>query len=97
VGGGGGGINIQIGLEAAVKCFEIEEILGNTTGYQFKLRNSKLLKWFDVRGSVRHSTIHKEKSNRMQQCIEIFIIPYLYEAQHVSEDTPPIIRSRRLH
>jgi hypothetical protein len=26
-----------------------------------------------------------------------FIIPYLYEAQHVSGDTPPIIRSRKLH
>jgi hypothetical protein len=26
-----------------------------------------------------------------------FIIPYLYEAQHVSDDTPPIIRSLKLH
>jgi len=26
-----------------------------------------------------------------------FIIPYLYEAQHASGDTPPIIRSLRLH
>jgi len=26
-----------------------------------------------------------------------FIIPYLYEAQHVSGDTPPIIRSIELH
>ena len=25
------------------------------------------------------------------------IIPYLYEAQHVSGDTPPIIRSLNLH
>ena len=33
----------------------------------------------------------------MQQCIKIFIIPYLYEAQHVSGDTPPIIRSLKLH
>jgi len=24
-------------------------------------------------------------------------IPYLYEAQHVSDDTPPIIRSLKLH
>ena len=32
----------------------------------------------------------------MQQCIKIFIIPYLYEAQHVSGDTPPIIRSLKL-
>jgi len=33
----------------------------------------------------------------MQQCIKIFFIPYLYEAQHVSGDTPPIIRSLKLH
>jgi len=26
-----------------------------------------------------------------------FIIPYLYEAQHVSGGTPPIIRSLKLH
>ena len=26
-----------------------------------------------------------------------FVIPYLYEAQHFSDDTPPIIRSLRLH
>jgi hypothetical protein len=26
-----------------------------------------------------------------------FIIPYLYEAQHVTGDTPPIIRSLKLH
>ena len=26
-----------------------------------------------------------------------FIIPYLYEAQHVSGNTPPIIRSIELH
>jgi hypothetical protein len=41
--------------------------------------------------------IHKEKSNKTQQCIKTFIIPYLYEAQHVSGDTPPIIRSLNLH
>jgi uncharacterized protein YqjF (DUF2071 family) len=26
-----------------------------------------------------------------------FIIPYLYKAQHVSGDTPPIIMSLKLH
>ena len=51
----------------------------------------------DFRRSVHHGTIHKEKSNKMQQCIKLFIIPYLYEAQHVSDDTPPIIRSLKLH
>ena len=29
--------------------------------------------------------------------ISEFIIPHLYEAQHVSGDTPPIIRSLKLH
>jgi hypothetical protein len=26
-----------------------------------------------------------------------FVFPYLYEAQHVSGDTPPIIRNLKLH
>jgi hypothetical protein len=33
----------------------------------------------------------------MQQCIKIFIITYLYEAQHVSGVTPPINRKLKLH
>jgi len=33
----------------------------------------------------------------MQQCNKNFIIPYLYEAKHVSGDIPPIIRSLKLH
>jgi len=33
----------------------------------------------------------------MQQCIKIFIIPYLYEDQHVSDNTPAIIRSLKQH
>jgi hypothetical protein len=41
--------------------------------------------------------IRKEKPKQIQQCINIFIIPYLYEAQQVSSDTPPIIRSLKLH
>jgi len=41
--------------------------------------------------------LRKEKFNKIQQCIKIFIIPYLYKAQHVSDDTPPIIRSIKLH
>ena len=46
---------------------------------------------------MHHSTIHKEKSNKMQQPIKIFIIQYLHETQYVSGDTPPIIRSLKLH
>ena len=28
----------------------------------------------DVRGSVHHNTIHKEKTNKMQQCIQILLL-----------------------
>ena len=52
----------------------------------------------DVRGSVHHSTILTEKkTNKMQQCIKIWLFLILNEAQHVSDDTPPIIRSLKLH
>jgi len=33
----------------------------------------------------------------MQQCIKILLFLVLNEAQHVSGDTPPIIRSLKLH
>jgi len=33
----------------------------------------------------------------MQQCIKVLLFPILNEAQHVSGDTPPIIRSLKLH
>jgi hypothetical protein len=44
-------------------------------------------------------TIHKEKSNKMQDATiyQNYIISYLYEAQHVTDDTPPIIKSLKLH
>jgi hypothetical protein len=45
---------------------------------------------------VHQSKIQKEKPNKMQQCITIFIIPYLYKAQHLSGKTPPIIKSLKL-
>jgi hypothetical protein len=45
---------------------------------------------------MHHGRVHNEKSNKMQQWNNV-IIPYLYEAQHVSGDTPPIIRSLKLH
>jgi hypothetical protein len=41
--------------------------------------------------------IHKEKIQQDATIYQHFIIPYLYEAQHVSGDTPPIIRSLKLH
>jgi len=33
----------------------------------------------------------------MQQCIKVLLFLVLNEAQHVSGDTPPIIRSLKLH
>jgi hypothetical protein len=33
----------------------------------------------------------------MQQCIRILLFLILNAAQHVSEETPPIIRSLKLH
>ena len=43
--------------------------------------------WQNVAG------IHKEKSKKDATMYQNFIIPYLHEFQHVSGDTPPIIRS----
>jgi hypothetical protein len=45
---------------------------------------------------VHHSTIHK-KIQQDAKMYQNLIIPYLYEAQHVSGDTAPIIRSLKLH
>jgi hypothetical protein len=33
----------------------------------------------------------------MQKCIKILLFPYLHKAQDVLGDTPPIIRSLKLH
>jgi hypothetical protein len=46
---------------------------------------------------MHHSKIHKEKFQQDARMYQNFIIPYLYEAQHVSGDTLPIIRSLKLH
>jgi hypothetical protein len=48
------------------------------------LKKSKNKETLTLKNSIRLKVvIHKEKSNKMQKCIKIFIIPYLYEAQHV--------------
>jgi len=36
---------------------------------------------------------YSENPNKMQQCIRILLFLILNEAQHVSGNTPPIIRS----
>jgi len=46
---------------------------------------------------MHHSTILTEKPNKMQQYIKILLFLVLNEAQHVSGDTPPIIRSLDPH
>jgi uncharacterized Fe-S cluster-containing radical SAM superfamily enzyme len=62
----------------------------------FERRLEKMLsKKFDVRGSVHHSIIHIENPTRCNDVSKF--VSYLYEAQHVSGDTPPIIRSLKLY
>jgi len=47
---------------------------------------------------MHHSTILTVKNpNKMQQCIKMLLFLILNEAQYVSGDTPPIIRSLKLH
>jgi len=50
----------------------------------------------DVRGSVHRSTIHKEKSNKMQQCINIYSIPYLYEHTHTLQNKIKKFKSNKM-
>ena len=50
---------------------------------------------FDVRGPMQHSIIHTKNPTRCNRVSKF--ISYLYEARHVSGDTPPIIRSLKLH
>ena len=51
--------------------------------------------FFYVRGCLHHSIIYKE--NPTDATVYQNFISYLYEAQHVSGDTPPIIRSLKLY
>jgi len=39
----------------------------------------------------------KKKNQQDATMYRNFIIPYLYEAQHVLDNTPPITRSLKLH
>jgi hypothetical protein len=55
-----------------------------------------VLEDIDFYGSVHHSTIRKEKSNRMQQRIKILLF-HIYMKLNMFRTTPPIIRSLKLH
>jgi len=48
----------------------------------------------DVHGSVHHSIIHIKNPTRCNSVSKF--ISYLHEAQNVSGNTPPIIRSLKL-
>jgi len=50
-----------------------------------------------VRGSMHYTTIHKEKPNKMQQYIEILLFHTYMKLYMFPGDTPPIIRSPKLH
>jgi len=50
----------------------------------------------DVRESMHNSIIHIKKIQQDATVYQNFI-SYLYEAQHVSGETPPVIRSRKRH
>jgi hypothetical protein len=41
---------------------------------------TKSVSCLEVRGSVHHSTIHTEKSNKMQQCIKIYYSTFLWSS-----------------
>jgi hypothetical protein len=49
----------------------------------------------DVRGSVHHSTNRIEVTNKMQPCTRIYYSNVLLITEHVSSDTPLIIRSSK--
>ena len=71
-----------------------------STNYMVILRsyehtNTKLQLQLDVRGSVHHSIIHIENPTRCNSVSKFYLV--LYEALHVSGNTPPIIRSLKLH
>jgi hypothetical protein len=56
----------------------------------------KLSNRFDVRGFMHQTIIYTEKPTRCNS-VSDFISLCLYEAQHVSGDTSPIITSSKLH
>ena len=59
----------------------------------FVLKTNRDLTFVDPCITVQFIKKNPTRSNDISN----FIIPYLYEAQHVSGDTPPIIRSLKLH
>ena len=51
-----------------------------------------------TKGTISTLQVERQKTDSTGcNIVSKFIIPYLYEAQHVSGDTPPVIRSLKLH
>jgi hypothetical protein len=48
-------------------------------------------------GGKYTETVFIQRNPTRRNIVSKFIIPYLYEAQHVLSDTPPIIRSLKQH
>jgi len=71
--------------------------MGFNSGFKgLKYRNLEQTLFYTVHGKKRISQFIQKNPTRCNS-VSKFIIPYLYEAQHVSGDTPPIIRSQILH
>jgi hypothetical protein len=93
--------NLPLDLPCSVLVTDSRETL--TTGKSYKKKPDRLFPKDETEinnfcmSVSQFNIIYKEKSNKMQQYVKMFIIPYLYKVQHVSGDTPPIIRSRKLH
>ena len=74
--------------------YKIHLFLGDYA--QFSISDTNTHDLLDVHGSM--STILTVKTpNKVQQCIRILLFLILNEAQHVSGDKPPIIRSLKPH
>jgi len=67
-------------------------------GFKLALGTTSVKRW-NFQATLKgnwNTVIHKENPTRCNN-VSKFIIPYLYEVQHVSGDTPPIIRNLKLH
>jgi hypothetical protein len=74
----------------------LEEVTFFSPGLRTEIENSTFE--LDVRESVHHSTILTvENPTRCKSVIKILLFLILNEAQNVSGDTPPIIKSLKLH
>jgi len=62
------------------------------------LSDLKEMRWYwKLKEEALDCTSYREKPNKMQQCFKILLFLISNEAQHVLGDTPPIIRSLKLH